>query len=63
MKRTCNGCKAFGGIRENQCALGYRIEPINVDIVYTVSAKPLEECPKPTKTMDYFNLLETTKNR
>lgn len=57
MKKTCNGCKAFGGVVENKCALGHKIELRKYDIVFVVGAKPLEECPKPKTNLELSTLM------
>ncbi|MCY8328864.1 hypothetical protein MOC47_08390 [Bacillus spizizenii] len=56
MKKTCNGCKAFGYIVENECALGHKIKLKYYDTVFVIGAKPLEECEKPKTNYEMYRL-------
>ena len=54
MKRTCNGCRALEKSRNHyRCDLGYKIEQIMYEKVFSIGAKPKEDCPKP-KTYDEY---------
>jgi hypothetical protein len=57
MKKTCNGCKAFGGVVQNKCALGHSIKLNYYDTVFVIGAKPLEECPKPKTNIELAKLM------
>lgn len=54
MKRSCENCKALG-LYPIKCDLGYKIIIKTLSFV-EVSAKPLEQCPKPRTIKEYFRL-------
>ena len=65
MKRTCFGCKALESIGDyrHYCGLHYQFETIfNPKQGNIKDIKPLEECPKPKSTKQFFNLLLIKKN-
>ena len=57
MKNTCEKCKAMG-VYPITCDLGYKIKVKIIDFI-EVSAKPLEECPKPLTNKQYIKLYNT----
>lgn len=60
MKRTCNGCRALEISRGYYyCDLGYEVEQQTVERVINISAKPLQECPKPMTYNEYYKILDS----
>jgi len=54
MKRNCNGCRALDQNNSGYyCSLGYKVEQVYFESIYSMGSKPLEECPKP-KTYDKY---------
>lgn len=61
MKRVCNGCKALRlGNGSFYCVLGYNVEQVGESKGYDipVTAKPLEDCPKPTSNKHFNELFD-----
>ena len=57
MKKSCNGCRAYG--RSDSCNLGYKTE-IHYILIPALGNPmlkrmvPLEQCPKPKTYNDYY---------
>lgn len=63
MKKTCNGCRAYG--RSNDCDLGYKTEILYIPMPafgnrILERMVPLEQCPKP-RTYDEYILQKKLK--
>ena len=55
MKKTCEGCRALS-LYPMRCDLGKKIKIKTINDI-NVSAKPLEECPKPRTIKEYICLM------
>lgn len=59
MKKTCNGCRAYGN--SNSCSLGYQTKVLYIPIPAFGNRElermvPLEQCPKPRTYNEYLFL-------
>ena len=66
MKRTCNGCKAYGDniiMRGFWCSLGYKqIDHAPLSSRITM-VSPVEDCPKPMTLKQLDNAPEKVTNK